>query len=431
MAKKSYCLKAIRIRGYKALKDFMLADIGPLNVVVGPNGSGKSALFEVVTLIRGMALGLPPYDIDGSLYFHFWPQRSQDGFSGVVHPEVGHIEIELNVTRDNTPYAYTLQLTAAGTAWVTGVAECDTVLETLITDKGQKLIYFSGERDHKAATGPGTLTAPKIYEAVINGKKTTVPWPHFHPLLLLNAPNDALSADPIFGELREYFQNWWGFKPHFLYLLAKGGQNLDSRLLTPGERFAGDRLDLPMGNLPQVLLRLKSQQPPNVYEDIWEIFHAAVVPGQAWGLEVEEISHQVFVALRGAAWPGGKYWLADWPDGWKAFLSWLVALRTAPSGAVVYLEEPENNLHPRLLAQLLEQIEMANQRGVQVFISTHSMELVNMIEPSELILMQEGKAHRLDLEKADKIREAGILLGSAWASGFLDDIRQTPASMQK
>lgn len=179
-----------------------------------------------------------------------------------------------------------------------------------------------------------------------------------------------------------------------------------------------------MGNLPQVLLRLKEQH-PEVFEDISEIFRVAVGLDETYNLEVEK-SDRVLIYLKdlsGAKWYY-KYWLADWPDGWKAFLSWLVALRTAPPGAVIYLEEPENNLHPRLLAQLLEQIDKANERGIQVFISTHSMEVVNLINPSELILMESGRAYRLDLEIADKIREAGILLGSAWASGFLDAAKQ-------
>ncbi|MBI1742123.1 AAA family ATPase [Candidatus Acetothermia bacterium] len=231
-------------------------------------------------------------------------------------------------------------------------------------------------------------------------------------LLLVNAPNDTLSSDAIYRELRAHFSSWRGFKPYYVHQLGKLTQHADD-----GAR-ANDQLQMRMGNLPELLLYLRDNQ-ESVYKDIKEIFQVAVLPEGVGRFMINETESQVFISLTGSR-GSAQYWLADWPDGWKAFLSWLVALRTAPPGAVIYLEEPENNLHPRLIAQILEQVEIANERGVQVFISTHSMELVNMIEPNELILMQDGQAYRLDPEKADKIREAGILLGSAWTSDFLE-----------
>jgi hypothetical protein len=56
------------------------------------------------------------------------------------------------------------------------------------------------------------------------------------------------------------------------------------------------------------------------------------------------------------------------------------------------------------------------------------MELVNLIEPHELVLMENGQAHRVDIEKARYIEEAGILLGSAWVEGILEDIAEPPAA---
>lgn len=414
-------LKGLRVRGYKALKDFALDEIPPLTVVVGPNGSGKSSLFEVVTLVGELARGpLPMFDIDSYLSHQFRFNRSLTGFSGVVHPQVGFVEIVLDIQEHNHLYTYQLRLQRAGNRAVMGI-ECDTAVEILTRDDGQELLHYTGDHDSQAVS-PSSL--PKRYHAVVNGKNERILWTHAHPLLLLNAPNDKLAEDKLFLGLRDFFKGWQGFKAVFTYLLAKGWQNTEANLMTPGEHFPGERLDLPMGNSPQVLLRLKEQQ-PEVFEDIREIFRVAAGLDEKYTVEVEK-SGRILIYLKdlsSAKWYD-KYWLADWPDGWKAFLSWLVALRTAPPGAVIYLEEPENNLHPRLLAQMLEQIDKANERGIQVFISTHSMELVNLVTPSELVLMDSGCAYRLDPERADKIREAGILLGSAWASGFLDAAKQ-------
>jgi hypothetical protein len=42
--------------------------------------------------------------------------------------------------------------------------------------------------------------------------------------------------------------------------------------------------------------------------------------------------------------------------------------------------------------------------------------------------MENGQAHRVDIEKARYIEEAGILLGSAWVEGILEDIAELPAA---
>jgi len=415
MSESSFSLISLRVQGYKILKDFALEEIGPLNVIVGPNGCGKSALWEVVTLLPDLARGPQPgFDIDFFLHQVFYPHRSTLGFSGVVHAGSGSLKMELTLQANGRAYTYTLRL--APTTMPS--PECDTIEERLST-AGKNLLLYNGARE---------FPVPKRYRVVINDQEAEILWPHYHPLLLLNAPNDQLAQDPLFRKLREYFQSWRGFKPVFTHLLARGYQNIDSRMITPGERFPGERLDTPMGNLPQVLWCLKNQSEAEL-KDIEEIFLAAMgLDSDSFHLIVDEEGHQIKIWLEGVSWPYGKYWLGDWPDGWKAFLSWLVALRTAPPGGVIFLEEPENNLHPKLLAQMLEQIRIANRRGVQVFISTHSMELVNLIEPKELILMKEGRAYRVDPEKADKIKEAGILLGSAWVEGFLGHFSKPPTS---
>ncbi|MDW8110270.1 MAG: ATP-binding protein [Candidatus Bipolaricaulota bacterium] len=405
MSEGSFSLKSLRVQGYKILKDFALEDIRPLNVIVGPNGCGKSALWEVMTLLPDLARGPQAiFDVDSFLQQIFYSYRSRFGFRSVLHRESQYLGLELSLQSDQQIYSYVLRLAQDPMH----SARCDTIEERLSISR-KNLLLYEGSRAYNEKGFP----APKKYHAVINGQETEILWPHHHPLLLLNAPNDQLAQDPLFQKLRGYFQSWRGFKPVFPHLLGRRGyEGVDA--FVPGEQ-----LGIHMGNLFQVLWHLKNHDEAK-FQDIEEIFLVAIdADPDSYYLVVEEENEQIKIWLGGAAWPEGKYWLGDWPDGWKAFLSWLVALRTAPGG-VIFLEEPENNLHPRLLAQLLEQIRLANKRGVQVFLSTHSMELVNSIEIEELILMKDGQAYRVDPEKADKIEETGILLGSAWVGGFLE-----------
>lgn len=72
-------------------------------------------------------------------------------------------------------------------------------------------------------------------------------------------------------------------------------------------------------------------------------------------------------------------------DGTLRFLGELVALLTAPKGALIVLEEPDVGLHPariHLLAELLEQV--AEDREIQVIATTHSPTLLAHLSQSAL-----------------------------------------------
>ena len=54
------------------------------------------------------------------------------------------------------------------------------------------------------------------------------------------------------------------------------------------------------------------------------------------------------------------------------------------------MEEPENYLHPELLPELAEEFREYADKGGQVFISTHSPDFVNALQPDELFWLQKS-----------------------------------------
>lgn len=356
-------LQSIRVRGYKILRDFALEDIGPLTVIVGPNGCGKSALWEIVNLFQYWA-----HEYRDCESYH--PSTNSDEFKSAFSIDlnflVGHGEMKYTLKAYPRPSSLYIWEERPGTS--------------------QKFIPFSG------------------------------------------------------GNLREYCEKWRAFKPTYTYKLGKS-RSLIWDAVVPCQ-FLWENLSHFMSNLPQVLFTLQDRN-RKVFEDINEIILEVMgLDNQECSLKVEKKKNvydeeyvDVWIEKDGvksdtrilydAPWycQGVKnFHLGDWPEGWKAFLCWLVALRTAPSGGVVFIEELENNLHPHLLARVLDEVRRANQRGVQVFIATHSVELVNLVKPEELVLMNDGKAYRIDQETADKIRGAEIPLGNAWVNGFLNHV---------
>ena len=56
-----------------------------------------------------------------------------------------------------------------------------------------------------------------------------------------------------------------------------------------------------------------------------------------------------------------------------------LVLELAASGGVVMVEEPETHLHPAAIAQSAAAIWGAVEQGTQVFVSTHSLELIDAL----------------------------------------------------
>jgi hypothetical protein len=64
-------------------------------------------------------------------------------------------------------------------------------------------------------------------------------------------------------------------------------------------------------------------------------------------------------------------------DGTLRFLGELVALRTAPAGSVILMEELGRDVHPRRMHLLVEYLEsVVDERGIQVIATTHSPDVL-------------------------------------------------------
>ena len=99
--------------------------------------------------------------------------------------------------------------------------------------------------------------------------------------------------------------------------------------------------------------------------------------GLTWRIRAMRLN-DVEIELRAARLPrtqGGAYDLvniADMGVGVSQVLPALVALLTAHSGQLVYLEHPERDLHPRAQVALAKLLADAAKRGVRVVVETHS-----------------------------------------------------------
>jgi predicted ATPase len=89
------------------------------------------------------------------------------------------------------------------------------------------------------------------------------------------------------------------------------------------------------------------------------------------------------------------------------------------------VEEPENQLYPRLLVELAEEFRQYAQRGGQVFVSTHSPDFLNAVELDEVTWLSKQNGYTQikrakDDAQLQAFMAAGDQMGYLWKEGFFE-----------
>jgi predicted ATPase len=111
-------------------------------------------------------------------------------------------------------------------------------------------------------------------------------------------------------------------------------------------------------------------------------------------------------------------------DGTIKMFAYLVLLNDPTPHPLLCVEEPENYLHPELLAELAEEFREYASKGGQVFISTHSPDFVNSLTVKELFWLNKKNGYTTiksakDDEMIKNLAKEGDLLGALWKQGYL------------
>jgi len=109
-------------------------------------------------------------------------------------------------------------------------------------------------------------------------------------------------------------------------------------------------------------------------------------------------------------------------DGTLKMLAYLVLMHDPKPPPFIGMEEPENFLHPRLLAELAEECRIASGRS-QLLVTTHSPFFVDGVRPEEVQLLWRNNQGHTQVQPIDKLKnikdfvEEGATLGDLWMEG--------------
>ncbi len=108
-------------------------------------------------------------------------------------------------------------------------------------------------------------------------------------------------------------------------------------------------------------------------------------------------------------------------DGTIKMFAYLLMLHDPEPHPLLCVEEPENQLYPTLLPELLEEFRLYSQQGGQVFITSHSPDLINAAELEEVYWLQKQRGYTSVHRAIDDPRIKaqfleGNRLGYLWSS---------------
>jgi predicted ATPase len=375
-------IESLRVQNYRALKDIELKNLTRLTVLLGANGSGKTTVFDVFSfLAECFNFGLRSA----------WDKRNRFKelrTRGVTEPIT--IEIRYREKKSSPLITYHLAIDETPKGPV--------VVEEWLRWQRKKPAYPFKFLDYKY--GKGTAITGEMPEA--DDKR--ISYDLKSPDLLAVNTLGQLQDNPRVAALREFITGWY-----ISYLTPDAARGYPDA--GPQEKLSrtGD-------NLPNVIQYLQEQYPEQL-ERILTTLTRRVPQLQKVFSEPMPSGH---LLLRIKDAPFEDPILAKFAsDGTLKMLAYLIVLYDPAPSPFIGLEEPENQLHPRLLYELGEECRSATAR-TQMLVTTHSPFFLNAMQPEEVrILFRDelGFTQTKQVSTIQGIQEfvnEGATLGNLW-----------------
>ena len=114
-------------------------------------------------------------------------------------------------------------------------------------------------------------------------------------------------------------------------------------------------------------------------------------------------------------------------DGTIKMFAYMVLLKDPKPHPLLCVEEPENQLYPKLLTELAEEFRDYARKGKQVFVSTHSPDFLNAVGLDEVFFLvkQDGYSviHRArENEQIRRMMDDGDKMGQLWREGYFEEV---------
>jgi predicted ATPase len=114
-------------------------------------------------------------------------------------------------------------------------------------------------------------------------------------------------------------------------------------------------------------------------------------------------------------------------DGTLRALAILLAVETHPPTGTLLVEEPEQGLHPWAVRTLISHLRnVIAERQIQIVLTTHSPQVLDSVEPSEILVASRTPTEGTRFQTIDEITDHASLergeIGRMWVAGVLGGV---------
>lgn len=386
-------INSIKIRNFRLFRHAELKDMPRLSIVVGANGSGKSTLFDVFSFLK-----------DALSQNIAVAVARRGGFRELIsRGESGPIGITVKF-RESGGRLATYQLEIGEDAGRPLVVR--EILKFRRGQHGQPWHFVDFSKGKGAA-----ITNESAYgQAGVKAERKE--YVLEDPGVLAIKGLGQFKEFRVVSEFRSLIENWHISDFHIRDARPSVEAGYAEHLSTRGD------------NIAQVAQYLYETH-PDQFKKVLEAMKARV-PGVS-RVEAKPTEDGRLV-LRFQDGSFKDPFIARYvSDGTIKMFAYLVLLYDPKPHPLLAVEEPENQLYPELLYELIEEFRDYARRGGQVFVSTHSPDFLNGAQLDEIywLVKKNGFAEVRRASESQLLRNLaaeGDLPGALWKQGLFEGV---------
>jgi predicted ATPase len=384
-------IESIEIRNYRLFRDAKLTDLPRMAIVVGANGSGKSTLFDTFSFLKEALTQNVAQAVARRGGFHELVSRGEQESIGIT------VKFRESGGRLAT---YQLDIASEGGK---PVVERE-VLKFRRGQYGKPWHFVDFSRGHGTAI---TNEAAYGQEGVVEERKEYV---LDDSSVLAIKGLGQFKEFRVVAEFRSLIENWHISDFHIGDARPSAEAGYAEHLSSRGENVA---------QVAQFLYEHHRER----FDKVLQVMSERV-PGVS-SVEAKPTEDGRLV-LRFQDGSFKDPFIARYvSDGTIKMFAYLVLLYDPKPHPLLAIEEPENQLYPELLHELVEEFRDYARRGGQVFVSTHSPEFLNGANLDEIywLVKKDGFTTVRRASENELLRnlvEEGDLPGTLWKQGLFE-----------
>ena len=379
-------IEQIEIKNYRVFRDVKLTRLSSMAVVIGANGTGKSTLFDVFSFLKDALAGNATSAV-----------ARRGGFRELVsRGEQGPIGVTIKFRESGGRLAsYILEIGLDG-----GRAVVDR--EVLRYRRGQG----SGRPWHFVdfSRGRGTAITNESVYGEAGAVERREEFELDDPGVLAIKGLGQFREFRVVSDFRSLIENWYISNFHIADARPSAEAGYAEHLSTRGD------------NVAQVAQYLYENRPEH-FSRVLDAMRVRVPGVKTVEAKPTEDGRLVLRFQDGSF---QDPFIARYvSDGTIKMFAYLVLLHDPKPYPLLAVEEPENQLYPSLLGELIEEFRDYASRGGQAFVSTHSPDFLSGAKLDEIYWLQKVDGFSVvrrgsDSQLLRNLVEEGDLPGALW-----------------